>query len=188
MQKINQSLYLTPFPRKMRVCILCRISRWLPKLVGKIIFGKKCLMILRITWGSKISLKSIFFTFSAEFQDGRQIWRENVLGKNWQMTMWTPWGSTILLKSLSHTVSEINAFYTEFQDGHQKWCGNGFLKKFWQKLAYDCVYPKGHRNCSIWLCFRDKCIFRFTQKFEIATKMAGKLFLDCQITLWIPWG
>ena len=44
------------------------------------------------------------------------------------MTIGHP-GSTILSKSLSCTVSEVNAFYAEFQDGHQKWCGNDFWKK-----------------------------------------------------------
>ena len=31
----SKSLYLVPFPRKMRFCILRRNSRWLPKVVGK---------------------------------------------------------------------------------------------------------------------------------------------------------
>ena len=76
--------------------------------------------------------------------------------------MRTPWGSTILSKSLSRTISEINPFYAEFQDGHQKWCGNNF----WKKIPDDCN-TLGIKNFVIILhCIRDKCAFVFYTEIQ----------------------
>ena len=58
--------------------------------------------------------------------------------------------------------------------GIKKICQNLTPYLCYQKLAYDCVYPGDHRNRSI----RDKCIFAFYAEIPIATKMAGKHFLD----------
>ena len=156
----------------MHFCILSRISRWPPKLVGKTVFGKKCLMTLRITWGSKISLKS-FLHFLQNFKMADKYGGKTFFGKNWQMTMRTPWGSTILSKSLSRTISQINPFYAEFQDGHQKWYGNNFWKKCqmtvipWASKILSKSYTVSEINV----------LLHFTQKFKMATKIAGKQFL-----------
>ena len=63
--------------------------------------------------------------------------------------------------TLSRDVMEINThlcliFYTEMQDGRQKWPGKQFLRK---SVKRHCVYPAGknfHQNRSILHHFQEK--------------------------------
>ena len=72
------------------------------------------------------------FAFYAEIQDGRQKWQENDF---WDYSSIDS-ADTLRVKnfieiSLYHSVSETNAFflfYTEIQDGRQKWRENDFGK------------------------------------------------------------
>ena len=55
------------------------------------------------------------YVFYAEIQDGCQKWRENDFWKKSPVNS----GDTLGIKKFDKIVSEINAFYTEIQDGHQ---------------------------------------------------------------------
>ena len=54
----------------------------------------------------------------------------------------TPWVQTFVEITLSHTVSEINALYTEIQDGYQKWLESDFCKM----SPVDCSYTLQAKN------------------------------------------
>ena len=73
----------------------------------------------------------------------------------------------------------IFAFYTEIQDGYQKWRGKRFLGKVVRK---SCIYPTGKkscRNCSILHPFQDKCIFAFNAEIQDDRQNGGKaIFLE----------
>ena len=68
--------------------------------------------------------------------------------------------------SLRFQSKRVFAFYTEIQDGCQKWWENIVL----QKVA-------SRRNHSIMIRFRDKHLLRFMQKFKMAIKSGGKTFV-----------
>ena len=82
------ALYLAPLSKQMSFCILCRNSRWLPKMAGKQFWGKVASTLYRYPVGQKFcrnhSISYCFrdkcvFAFYAVIQDGCQ-W-ENDLGK-----------------------------------------------------------------------------------------------------------
>ena len=81
------------------------------------------------------------FAFKAEIQDG-QKWREN----NFWEKVAVDSADTLQFKNfveiaLSHSVSEINAFfsfYAEIQDGRQKWQKNYFRGKLQKTLQIPC--------------------------------------------------
>ena len=92
-----------------------------------------------------------------------------------------PWASKILSKS--YTVSEINVLlrFTQKFKMAAKIAG----KQFWQKLADDCVYLGGHRNHSIWPCFREKCTFVLYTEIQNGHQNGGKTSFgqNCQMTV-----
>ena len=106
-------------------------------------------------------------------------------GKNWQMTMQTPRGSTIWLKSLSHTVTKIDALNGDFQDDHQKWCGNDF----WKKMLDDCNTLGVKKFVKITITTKINMPLCFMQKFKMAAKNCGKTIFGKSwlMTLCIPW-
>ena len=67
---LSKSLYLTSFPRLMRFCILCRNSRWPPKVAGKRFLLQVASRLFIYPAGQKC-------TFHAEIQDGLQKWQES---------------------------------------------------------------------------------------------------------------
>ena len=123
-----------------------------------------------------IEITLSFLHFLQNFKMADKYGRKTFFGKNWQMTMRTPWGSTILSKSLSRTISEINLFYAEFQDGHQKWCGNNFWKKCGNNFKYQMtVIPWASKTLSkSYIVSEINVLLRFTQKFKLASKNCGK--------------
>ena len=67
---------------------------------------------------------------------------------------------------LSRSVSEINVFYAEIQDGRQKWWENVLLQKAASRI---CRYPVGQKFC------RNRSVseinaFSVLCKFKMATK------------------
>ena len=70
------------------------------------------------------------------------------------------------------------AFYTEIQDGRQKWGGNNFWRKSPVDSADTLQVKTFVENCSSSLRFRDKCVL--SHKFKLAAKSGGKtIFFDC---------
>ena len=107
------------------------------------------------------------FAFKAQIQDGRQKWRENDFWEKSPVdSADTLWVKNFVEITLSRSVSEINAFYTEIQDAHQKLREKLFLMKVARTL---CRYPadqKFCRNRSILLRLRDKLIFVFNAEIQ----------------------
>ena len=112
------------------------------KMARKMILGKSHQFTLLIPWGSKLRRnRSIMHSFRdkcvhvfyAEIQDDRQKSRENDL---WEMSSvdsaYTLEGQKFRRNcSILHRFRDkcINVFYTEIQDGCQKWRENNFRKK-----------------------------------------------------------
>ena len=117
--------------------------------------------------------------FYAEIQDGRQKWRENHFKK--KSLVHSP--DTLGVKNFdSRTASEINAFYTEIQDG-----GKIFVRKS-PVYSADTLWVKNFsQNCFI--SHQDKCVF-FTkiqdgrQKWQ-ENDFQEKLPVDSAHTLWV---
>ena len=100
--------------------------------------------------------------FKAEIQDGRQKWREN--------NFWEKTEDTLRVKNFCRNrsislLSEINAFFCILRRNSRwppKVAGKRFLQKVASRLYKYHVGQKFSRNCSISLCFRDKCVFAFS--------------------------
>ena len=78
-----------------------------------------------------------FFSFMQKINLAAKMATRNgdkkIFRKNCQLTLWIPLEVKIFSEiTLFHTVSKINAFYAEFQDGHQKWREYIFWHKNWQ--------------------------------------------------------
>ena len=82
---LSKFLYLAPFLRLMRFCILSRNSRWPPKVAGKRFLLKVAIRLFiypagpkfcRIVQTCTVSEISVF-TSHTEIQDGRQKWQES---------------------------------------------------------------------------------------------------------------
>ena len=58
------------------------------------------------------------------------------------MTLWIPWVSKIVSKSLYSRDKSVFVFYTEIQDGREKWRENDFLAK----VPYDPAYILQDKN------------------------------------------
>ena len=78
----------------------------------------------------------------------------------------------------------IFVFYTEIQDGRQKWRKNNLG----EKLPADCGYP-GVKNLSCTV-YEVKAFLCFTQKFKMAARNGGKTIFgkSRQLTQHIPCG
>ena len=82
--------------------------------------------------------------------------------------------------SISHHFQDkyVFSFYVEIQYGCQKCRENNF----WQNVAYDSAYTPGVKNfVEITISHsvsEINAFFGFTQKFKMATKMAGKQFYE----------
>ena len=84
----------------------------------------------------------------------------------------------------------IFAFYTEIQDGRQKWQENNV----WETVANDSMNTLGLKNfvkislsCTV---SKISTFLHFTQKFNMASQMVGKLFWQkvagaCTHALWL---
>ena len=111
-----------------------------------------------------------FFAFYAEIQDGRQKWRENDLCEKLPVdpadTLWVKNFDEI---ALSRSVSEINTFLRLRQKFKMaaKSGGKTILGKVASGLYKYPVGQKFRRNCSISLCFRDKCVFAFSANHDV---------------------
>ena len=127
----------------MCFCFLRRNSRWLPKMVTNFHQNRSI--------SNRFQDKYVFALY-AEIQDCKM----------------SPVHSADTLQihnfveiALSCTVSEINALYTEIQDGCQKWRESDFLRKVASRLRRYPVGPNFRRNRSISHHFQDKCAFVF---------------------------
>ena len=159
-------------------CILCRISRWPPKVVGKQFLRKVSSRLCRYPVGQKFCrnhsillrfrVKHIFL-FNTDFQDSWQQWSENVFCE----IMPVDSADTLRVKNFveiapSHFISKINTFlhFTQKFKMAPKSDGKQFLSKVGSRL---CKYPGGqncHRNLFISLHFRDKHVFAFYAEIQ----------------------
>ena len=116
---------------------------------------------------------------------GKRFW-----GKSPVDSAYTLWVENFVEITLSCIVSEISvfAFYTEIQDGCQKWRKSDFCKKspvdsadnLRIKNFVEIVLSRTVSKIDALLCF--------TQKFKMAAKSGGKAIFgkSCQYTLLIP--
>ena len=82
-------------------CLLCRNSRWPPKVAGQQFLRKGASRLCRYPVGQK---------FRREIQDGRQKWWENdFCEKSPVYSANTLWVKNFIEIALSHSVSKINA-------------------------------------------------------------------------------
>ena len=75
--------------------------------------------------------------------------------------------------TLSRTISEINVFYTETQDGCQKWQEINF----WKNSPVDSGGQKFNEIDLSRTVSKINAFMRFMQKCKMAAKIAGKQFL-----------
>ena len=112
------------------------------------------------------------FVFNTEIQDGRQKWRENDVCKKSSVDS----SDTLRVKNfveitLSRSIIEINVFLRLTQKFKMaaKSGGKMILRKVASRLCRCPASQNFHRNYSISLRFRDKCVFVFSALRKIVT-------------------
>ena len=142
--------------------VLCRNSRWPPKVAGKRFLLNIASRLCRYPTGQKFltPLDKRIFVFNTEIKDSRQKWRENVFF--FCEIMPVDSADTLRVKNfveiaLSRSVSEINMFLHFTQKF--KVAGRQFLRKVASRLYKYPAVQKFRRNRSISLRFRDKQVF-----------------------------
>ena len=127
---------------KMLFCVLCKNSRWPPKVAGKRFFGKVATTLCRYPVGQKfrrnrsISLCFRFFAFYAEIQDGHQQWQEiDFWGKLQEHFADTLWVKNFVDIALSRSDSAFLRFMQKFKMATKSGRKTIFLGKLQEQFA-----------------------------------------------------
>ena len=183
-------------------CILRKKSIWLSKSGGKTIFGKQLQMALLIPCGSKISSKSLYLApfprkthFCILHRNLR--WLSKIAENDfWEKIAEDSVNTHVVGQKFcqNHSITHhfrdkrVFAFYTEIQDGRQKWRENDF----WDTVAEDSVHTLWVKNfvkITLSRTISEKNAFLyFTQKFNMAVKNGWKTIFGkkLHVTLHIP--
>ena len=164
-----KSLYLAPFPRQIRFCVLHRNSRWPLKMAGKQFLGTIASSLCNYPGGQKFcrncSLShclrdKCIFAFYAEIQAGCQKWCENDFWGKLPHDSEDTLGTKILTNLLYLTPF---ARYMHFcvLGRNSRWPPKIAGKRFLGKVASSlCLYPGGQKFVEIALSCPDSVIFK----------------------------
>ena len=150
------------------------------KSVGQTIFGKKLAVdsadtlgvkkFVKITVSRSVSEVNMFLRFTQKFKMAAKRGRKAVFWQNVASRLCRyPAGQKFRQNrsiSLRFRDKHVFAFYTEIQDGRQKWRENDFWQKVASRLYRYPVSQKFRQNHSISLCFRDKRFFAFYAEIQ----------------------
>ena len=111
-------LYLTPFLRKMRFCVLTRNSRWPPNMAGKRLLSKSSRSIWVYSWPKNfieiaqsctVSEIKALLSFTQKLKTAAKMVGKQFFAKVADHCAFTLGPKNFIEMALSGTVSEINA-------------------------------------------------------------------------------